>query len=99
MPRQSRPWEGSLYMFRWCLAAAVAVALTCAFVPVAGAKQRKADRLEVYSAVLSSQQFQDLQAKGLDVEGEPTARGVKAQLILTAGQRAQLAADGISTKL
>jgi hypothetical protein len=86
-------------MFRWCLAAALAAAVSCAFAPVAGAKQRKADRLEVYSAVLSSKQFQDLQAKGLDVEGEPTAGGVKAQLILTAGQRAQLAGDGIRTKL
>src|SRR5215216_5677997 len=87
-------------MQKGCRAAAVAVVLTLFFAPGAGAKQRAADRLDVYTATVSAKQLSDLQAKGLDVEGEKqTAGGIQAQLILTRSQKSQVEAQGIKTEL
>ena len=77
-------------MHRWCLTAALAAALTCAFVPAAAAKQRAADRLEVYTAVVKPDKAAQIEADGLDVaSGERAGANVRLQLILTADQRAQ----------
>ena len=62
-------------MHRWCLTAALAAALTCAFVPAAAAKQRAADRLEVYTAVVKPDKAAQIEADGLDVaSGERAGR-------------------------
>jgi Zinc carboxypeptidase len=87
-------------MQRRCLAAALAAVVTCAVTPVATAKQRAADRLDVYTAVVKPAKLTELDAQGIDIAGgERSGAKVKVQLILTAGQRAKLAADGVSTKL
>ena len=54
-------------MQRGCLAAAFAVTLTCVVPPAAVAKQRAADRLDVYTVVTSAEKLTDLEAKGIDV--------------------------------
>ena len=87
-------------MHRWCLTAALAAALTCALVPTAAAKQRAADRLEVYTAVVKPDKAAQIEADGLDVAGgERAGANVRLQLILTADQRARLASDGVKTTL
>jgi len=83
-------------MHRWCLTAA----LTCAAVPVATAKQRPSDRLDVYTAVVSPQKLGELESQGVDVaESKQVGANLSAQLIMTADQRARLAADGVASKL
>ena len=86
-------------MIKWGHAAAGAAALTLLFAAGADAKQRSADRLDVYDATVTAKQFSDLKAKGLDVAGEANASGVKASLILTPGQRKQVSEMGITTQL
>ena len=41
-------------MQRWCLAAALAAAMTCVLAPSAMAKERAADRLDVYTVVTTA---------------------------------------------
>ncbi len=87
-------------MHRWACAAAAAVVLTCVAAPAAAAKQRPADRLEVYTAVTSADKLAELEAAGIDVaDSENVGSAVKAQLIMTADQRAKAAAAGVKTKL
>src|SRR4051794_22577063 len=87
-------------MHRWCFAAALAAVSMCVAAPAATAKQRAADRLEVYTAVVSPQKLSEIEAQGLDVaSSRATGSQLRAQLVLTAGQRARLAADGVKTQL
>jgi hypothetical protein len=87
-------------MQRWCLAAALAAALTCVFTPGAVAKQRAADRVDVYTVVTTADKLADFEAKGLDVaESEVSGSGVTAQLILTKDQLRQVRAEGAKAKL
>ena len=74
-------------MQRRCLVAALAAALTCALAPNAVAKQRAADRLDVYTVVTTADKLADFEAKGLDVaESEASGSGVTAQMIMTKDQ-------------
>ena len=87
-------------MQRWCLAAACAVAISCVAVPAAVAKQRPQDRLNVYTVVATADQLTAFEEKGLDIaESEATARGVRAQMILTRSQVQDVRAAGASAKL
>ncbi len=87
-------------MQRWCLAAAVAVALSFLVVPGAMAKPRAADRLDVYTAKVSAAKLAKIEEQGLDIaSSEQAGTRFKAQLVLTRDQRAQLAAEGVNTKL
>src|SRR5690242_3462882 len=81
------------------------VAMTAAVVLVlaptaAGAGERAADRLDVDPAVVKAGQQDALTGKGYDVtSSRAVAGGVELQLILTKGQRATLARDGVATTL
>ena len=87
-------------MQRRCLAAALAAVVTCSIAPAATAKQRAADRLDVYTAVVKPATLSELDAQGIDIAGgERAGAKVRVQLIMTRGQRAKLAADGVATKL
>jgi murein tripeptide amidase MpaA len=87
-------------MHRRYLAAALAVAFTCAVAPSAVAKQRAADRLDVYTVVTAADKLAAFEEKGLDVaESRVTASGVKAQMILTRDQVQDVRAEGASAKL
>jgi hypothetical protein len=87
-------------MHRRCMAVALAAAFTFAVAPMAAAKQRAADRLEVYTAVVTPGEVAEIEAQGLDIAGgERAGSRVRLQLIMTAGQRAKLAADGVKTTL
>jgi len=87
-------------MHRRCLAAALAVAFTCAVAPSAVAKQRAADRLDAYTVVTTADKLAAFEEKGLDVaESQVTASGVKAQMILTRDQVQDVRGDGASAKL
>ncbi|MET0684025.1 MAG: M14 family zinc carboxypeptidase [Solirubrobacteraceae bacterium] len=82
------------------LAAACAVALTCAAAPAAVAKQRAADRLDVYTVVTSAAKLNALEEKGIDVaSSRAAAKGLRAQLVMTKDQRDEVRADGVRTKL
>src|SRR5919109_714984 len=86
-------------MPRWFCAAAMA-ALVLVSAPSAVAQQRARDRLDVYTAVVQRDQADSLSARGYDITGaRETAAGLELQLILTKGQRAKLAGDGIKTEL
>ena len=61
-------------MFRWCLVAACAVAISCVAVPAAAAEQRPQDRLNVYTVVTSAEQLAAFEEKGLDVAEQPASR-------------------------
>ncbi len=87
-------------MYRKCLAAALTVAFMCAVAPSAVAKQRAADRLDVYTVVTTADKLEAFEEKGLDVaESRVTASGVKAQMILTRDQVQDVRAEGASAKL
>src|SRR6187200_2839037 len=87
-------------MQRWCLVTAVAVASSCLVAPGAMAKPRTADRLNVYTAKVSAAKLAEIEDQGLDVaSSEQAGKRFTAQLVLTRDQRAQLAADGVATKL
>ncbi len=87
-------------MHRRCLAAAFAVAFTCAVAPSAVAKQRTADRLDVYTVGTTIDKLAAFEEKGLDVaESRVTASGVEAQMILTRDQVQDVRAEGASAKL
>src|SRR5829696_8604946 len=89
-------------MHRWCLAAACAVAITGVAVPAASAKQRAADRLDVYTVVTTAEQLAAFEDKGLDVaETHVTVRAgsVKTQMILTRDQLQDVRAAGASAEL
>jgi hypothetical protein len=87
-------------MGRWCLAAATAVVVMGFVAPGAGAAQRAQDRLDVYSAVVQGAQLGELSDQGVDLTvRRKLGRGFEVQLILTEGQRARLAAQGVDTKL
>ena len=87
-------------MHRWCLAAAAAAVVLGLTAPGTGASVRGHDRLEVYSAVVSGAQLGELGRQGIDLSvRRRTERGFNLQLILTDAQRAQLARDGVRTRL
>src|SRR5829696_8618661 len=89
-------------MHRWCLAAACAVAITGVAVPAASAKQRAADRLDVYTVVTTAEQLAAFEDKGLDVaETHVTVRAgsVKTQMILARDQLQDVRAAGASAEL
>jgi hypothetical protein len=87
-------------MRRWLFAAGMAALLLALPAPIAGARERAADRLDVYTAVVPAQRLGELGAQGSDIPGaRQSAGGVELQLILTPGQRAKLASDGISARL
>ena len=87
-------------MQRWCVAAVWAVAFSCVVVPAAAAKQRPQDRLNAYTVITTAKQLAAYEEKGLDVaDSRFTARGVKAQMILTRSQVQDVRADGASAKL
>jgi hypothetical protein len=89
-------------MHHKCLAAALAVAFSCALAPSAVAKQRAADRLDVYTVVTTAEQLAAFEDKGLDVAETHvavTAGGVKTQMILTRDQLQDVRAAGASAKL
>jgi len=75
-------------MQRGFLAAACAVVVTCVAVPSAVAKQRAADRLDVYTAVTSAKKLTALEEKGIDVASSTaTGNELRAQLVMTKDQR------------
>ena len=80
-------------------------AVTAAFVlactaQAAGAQQRDRDRLDVYTAVVQADQLRALADQGFELNGvRDVAGGTEVQLVLSKGQRAQLARDGIKTTL
>src|SRR5829696_693490 len=87
-------------MQRRCLAAAFAAVLMCALAPGASAKQRSADRLDVYTAVTTAEKLSALEAKGIDVaSSEAAGNSLRAQLVMTKDQREQVSAEGVQTKL
>ena len=61
-------------MQRRCLAAALAAALTCALAPSAMAKERAADRLDVYTVVTTADKLTAFEEKGLDVASSTSVR-------------------------
>ena len=61
-------------MQRRCLVAALAAALTCALAPSAMAKERAADRLNVYTVVTTAEKLAAFEEKGLDVAEQPGSR-------------------------
>jgi hypothetical protein len=83
------------------VAAACAVAVTCAVAPPAVAKQRAADRLDVYTVKTSAAKLGALEEKGIDVASSKAAAkgGLSAQLVMTRDQRDEVRADGVRTKL
>ncbi len=86
-------------MRRWCLAAATLAAVFSLSTSEAVAA-RGANDLEVYSATVQGAQLAALSDQGVDLSVQrQRGNGVSIQLILTDVQRAQLAADGIVTKL
>src|SRR3954462_10656159 len=87
-------------MQRGFLAAAFAVALTCVVPPAAVAKQRAADRLDVYTVVTSAEKLSALEAKGIDVASSQAAGSkLRAQLVMTKDQRDLVRDEGVQTKL
>jgi hypothetical protein len=69
-------------------------------VAVPSGAQRSADSLDVYRAVVTAAEFGRLQEKGFDVDAQRAAGGgFEVDLVLTRGQRDQLAAEGIDTEL
>src|SRR4051812_10483616 len=87
-------------MQRGFLAAALAAALTCAVAPAAVAKQRVADRLDVYTVVTSAEKLTALEAKGIDVaSSEAAGSNLSAQLVMTKAQREQVRAEGVESEL
>jgi hypothetical protein len=87
-------------MKKWCVAAVWAVAFSCVLVPAAVAKQRPADRLNAYTVVTTGKQLAAFEEKGLDITGSRvTARGVKAQMILTRSQVQDVRAEGATATL
>ena len=79
-------------MRRWLFAAGMAALLLALPAPIAGARERAADRLDAYTAVVPAQRLGELGAQGYDITGaRQSAGGVELQLILTQGQRAKLA--------
>src|SRR5215218_2841381 len=87
-------------MQRRCLAAACAVVVTCVAAPAAVAKQRAADRLDVYTAVTSAEKLTALEEKGIDVASSKAAGSkLRAQLVMTRDQRDQVRAEGVKTEL
>lgn len=86
-------------MRRWCLAAA-ALAAAFGLSTSEAVAARGADDLEVYSARVQGAQLAALSDAGIDLSVKrQRGNGVAIQLVLTDAQRAQLAADGIVTKL
>ena len=66
----------------------------------AAAAPRDRDDLEVYSATVRAAQLGELSKQGVDLTvRRQVAGGYRAQLILTKDQRAQLTADGVTTRL
>jgi hypothetical protein len=87
-------------MYRWCLAAACAVAITGVAVPTAAAKQRSQDRLDAYTVVTTADQLAEFEAKGLDVaDSEVRGSKVRANMILTREQAQDVRAEGAQAKL
>ena len=86
-------------MYRWCLAAACAVAMTGVAVPAATAKQRSQDRLDAYTVVTTADKLADFEAKGLDVaDSEIRGSKVRANMILTGAQAQDVRAAGASAR-
>ena len=82
------------------LAAATAAFVLACTAQAAGAQQRDRDRLDVYTAVVQADQLRALADQGFELNGvRDVAGGTEVQLVLSKGQRAQLARDGIKTTL
>src|SRR5690242_20840278 len=87
-------------MRRRLFTAMLAALLPALLAPIAGAQERARDVLDAYTADVQAQQLDELNAQGYDVTGaRQSATGVELQLILTTGQRAKLASQGIKTRL
>jgi hypothetical protein len=85
-------------MRRFVLAAVTAALVLAVAVP-ATAAQRPRDRLDVYTAVVNAEQLSTL-AVQFELSGvREVAGGTEVQLVASKAQRAQLARDGIRTKL
>jgi hypothetical protein len=62
--------------------------------------RRNQNAFNVYSATVTAEQLARLAEDGYDITGQRSVKGgIKAELILTAGQTSELAARGIDTKL
>jgi hypothetical protein len=82
------------------LAAATAALVLAFTAQAAGAQQRDRDRLDVYTAVVQADQLRALADQGFELNGvRDVAGGTEVQLVLSKGQRDQLARDGIRTTL
>jgi Zinc carboxypeptidase len=87
-------------MRRWFCAATMVVFVLAGTAQAADAAQRARDRLDVYTAVVEADQLRTLADQGFELNGvREVAGGTKVQLVLSRGQRAQLARDGIRTSL
>jgi hypothetical protein len=87
-------------MPRWLCAALLAALVLALSAQGAVGKQRAQDRLDVYTAVVQREQADGLMAEGYDISAaRAVSDGLELQLILTKGQRAKLAQQGIHTQL
>ena len=87
-------------MTGWGRSAALAVLMTLALAASASAAQRASDRLDAYTAVVGAGQLATLAEEGFDITGQRRVRrGIKVGLVLTRGQRAKLAQEGINARL
>ena len=85
---------------RKCVSMVLAAALVLACAGPAAAQQRAQDRLDVYTAVVQADQLRALADQGFELTGvRDVAGGTEVQFVLSKGQRAQLARDGIKTTL
>jgi hypothetical protein len=87
-------------MRRGLFASITAALMLALSAQAAGAQERARDRLDVYTAVVRGNQLDALSAQGYDITGaRGVTGGVELQVILTKGQRAKLARDGVKTEL
>ena len=86
---------------RRCLCVAVSAVLLAALsAPIAGAKQRAADRMNAYTAVVRADQLGTLAEQGFELTGQrKVAGGIEVGLVATRDQRDKLAQAGIRVRL
>ena len=86
---------------RRCLCVAVSAVLLAALsAPIAGAKQRAADRMNAYTAVVRADQLGTLAEQGFELTGQrKVAGGTEVGLVATRDQRDKLAQAGIRVRL
>ncbi|MDQ3573094.1 MAG: zinc carboxypeptidase [Actinomycetota bacterium] len=87
-------------MRRWLVTVLAAAVVSSLIVPVAGADPSRADRLNVYTAVVDAGQFGILVEQGFDVVNQRRqGDAIAVEFVATAPQRAKLTRAGVSSKL